>query len=304
MIALLLRTALYLVRALPKPVWVAIMRFLAFVASWLPFKEKRKIIANYHKIDPVWLKTYREDHPGGDARRFAREVFFHQGLMAVETIRFSYDRDSVTIDGLDAYRELITARPEGTGAIILTGHIGSWEMLGAATAKVQGKPFAALAKAPDHPAVKKALVEYRKRLDVTLLWNVDPDLMGKMFEILQAGDGLGMVIDQKPKSRRGVTVDFLGEPTLMVNGPIRVARKTSATLYGVYCLRVKPFHYRIVCEYLADAEYAATLKDQPLGQILSDSMASAIAQAPTQWAWNYKRWSPPRSRGSRKRASG
>lgn len=290
MAGLLLRAGFFLVRRLPKRLWVGIIAVLAFIASWLPSKELSKIIANYQRMS-------RRDHDGDglsfaglSARAFARQVFFHQGLMVVETLRYSFDPAEVTIDGLSRYRqELASGLAPGGGVIIATGHIGSWELVGAATAKAQNKPFAALAKAPSHPDLLAALNDFRHRLGITSLWNRDAALLKKMLGTLRAGDALGMVIDQKPKGRKGYPVEFFGEPIAMVGGPIKMSQKTASPIYGVYCLRVKPFHYALSWERLYDPDAATT--DQQLAQTLADSMARAIVKAPSQWAWNYKRWS-------------
>lgn len=298
MTKLLLRAGFFLIRTIPKPLWVLIIKALAFIASWLPTKELAKIKANYHHVD--------FDFGGLSPRQFARAVFFHQGLMFIETLRYSFDSSAVTIDGIADFGRALAVASEASqasqagkpaedqaqrGIIIATGHIGSWELLGAATARAQGKMFSALAKAPDNPELFKALDEYRKRLKVKSLWNRDDDLVKNMIDTLTAGDALGMVIDQKPKSRRGYKVNFLGAPAAMVGGPIKIGRKTQATILGAYCLRVKPFHYQICWEQVADQATFDSHTDKDLAQVLADSMAAAIAKAPSQWAWNYKRWS-------------
>lgn len=286
----LLRFGFFLVRVLPKALWVAIIHGLAYLASLIPSKERAKIMANFHRV------TF--DFGDLSDRQFARQVFFHQGLMAVETLRYSFDPSAVIVDGLADYRDQLTRHQQGSasakrGAIIATGHIGSWELVGAATAKAQGKTFTALAKAPQHPELLAALSAFRQRMAISSLWNRDNALVKKMLGTLRAGDALGMVIDQKPQGRRGYPVTFLGEPTEMVSGPVKMGRKTAATIYGVYCLRKAPFHYQLTWQRLADEESMATLSDDQLAQLLADSMELAIRKAPSQWAWNYKRWSPP-----------
>lgn len=285
---ILLRLAFLLVRFLPKTLWVALIHGLAFLASRIPSKERAKIMANFHRVS--------FDFGELSARQFARQVFFHQGLMAVETLRYSFDPSEVIVDGLEGYREELSQQVNGEssrGAIIATGHIGSWELVGAATAKAQGKTFTALAKAPQHPELLAALSAFRERMAISSLWNRDSALVKKMLGTLRAGDALGMVIDQKPQGRKGYSVTFLGEPTEMVSGPVKMGRKTSATVYGVYCLRKAPFHYQLTWQRIADADSMVALSDDQLAQLLADSMERAIAKAPSQWAWNYKRWSPP-----------
>lgn len=290
----LLAGAFFVVRHLPGSLWVALIRALAFVASWLPSKEQNKIIANFNRVQPSSADI---DFGTTSPRVFARRVFAHQALMAVETLRYSFNPATVTIDGLADYaKELKGRAPQGEGdsqpgVIIATGHIGSWELVGAATALAQDKTFTALAKAPENPDLLAALGSFRERLNIASLWNRDTALLKKMLATLRAGDALGMVIDQKPKSRKGYPVEFLGEPTAMVSGPIKMARKTGATIYGVYALRVAPFHYQLCWQRLADASSLAEQSDEQLAQLLADSMATAIAKAPSQWAWNYKRWS-------------
>lgn len=293
---ILLNAAFFLVRRLPKRLWVAIIGGLAFVASWLPTKELRKIMANYDRVKSQGTSNASFDFGAQSARAFARQVFFHQGLMVVETLRYSFDAKEVTIDGIEDYREALAScrsnegatNPGDRGLIIATGHIGSWELLGAATVRAQNKSFAALAKAPDNPELQKALGDYRARLGVTSLWIEDDALVSKMMTILEERDALGMVIDQKPQSRRGYKVDFFGSPIKMVGGPILMGRKTGSPILGAYCLRVKPFHYTLCWEKLFDPTEEATNKE--LAQTLADSMARAITKAPSQWAWNYKRW--------------
>ena len=102
----------------------------------------------------------------------------------------------------------------GRGVILLTGHYGNFELLGALLGRMHPVDF--IVKPLSNPAMEAWLVDLRRRSGVGLL----PIGSGvrRVFASLRANRWIAMVADQDAR-RHGVFVPFLGRPASTPIGP-------------------------------------------------------------------------------------
>ncbi len=223
------------------------------------------------------------------AQMFERQVFAHQVVCALETLRLIQQPELVQVTGFDDLKaHVAAAEAAGRGHIIVTAHLGSWELCAYFGRKAASLPFHVLAKPTKHPAMTLFLDRLRARMGVDVFWTDRRSLLRDMLGALKKGESVGFVMDQKPEGRKGPVVDFLGIPTEFVSGPATVARTGSAVI-ALYCVREGAFRYRLLVETLL-----APATPRPADDALTQAMASSIERAvrlyPEQWAWTYKRW--------------
>ena len=120
-----------------------------------------------------------------------------------------------------------------------------------------------------------------------ILWTNRASLLRDMLSAIKNKFALVFVMDQKPNSGKGHLVDFMGKPTMFVQGPAAVAKKTKAKVLAVYCLREEPWIYRVEHEMI-DAERFNT--EAELTARLAECTERMIRMYPEQWTWNYRRW--------------
>ena len=265
---------------------------LAGVLVWLiyilayPFtsKERRIIKGNIQKVYNL---------PPGSS--FAGD-FVRQNLMAVtrimlDTIRFAFFPDTYEIVGLDEARDIFASVPKGCGAVIITAHLGSWDLAGYAARQTFGREFYALAKPSKSKWLTPMLGDLRERLSMRVLWTDSKSLLRDMMAVAQNGDALGFVMDQRPGKRQGGhPCTFLGIPgTHIVPGPALMATRKNLPVFGVYVLRIGPSKFRFCVTSILPPSHGES-DEGKVAQLMADDMSRMIMLYPEQWSWNYRRW--------------
>lgn len=110
---------------------------------------------------------------------------------------------------------------EGPGALVVTGHLGNWELAGALLSGL-GFGVSAVVKRQANRRVHRRLQRLRRGLGVE---TVAMSAAGRRIPgALEAGRVVALVADQDA-GRRGVFVPFLGRPASTFRGPARLARR-------------------------------------------------------------------------------
>ena len=179
------------------------------------------------------------------------------------------------------------AQQAGRGVLLISGHLGSWE-LGPLLAGLNGG-FSGLYKAPRDPRVDRAVTRSRGRFGAQLITTGSP-AMRRLLRELKAGGVVGLLMDQQPRQGEGVWAPFFGRLALTMSLVHRLARRTDcAVIFGSVRRTTRPagweFHLAPVCETVAgdDPVAAATA--------LNAHLERAIRSVPAQYLWLYKRWS-------------
>ncbi len=286
-----------LIGLIPKTALTTLARFLS-LAIPLFKKEHKRIQQNVFRVMKLPAHSVF-------SKMFCRQVLRHQLMMMLETMKELLDPGSIHAEGLAEYEEHMTrALAQGKGVLVITGHIGSWELVARYGADAAHKNFFALAKPPKVSWALPLLTRLRLSGKTKILWTGSARILREMLETLHGNYPLGFVMDQKPETgflfllqnqkpdqRKGIAVDFLKQPTEFVAGPARIALKTGSPILGVYCLRLGPWHYRIECEPIAWQEaLGPSPTEEAITALLAQSIEKKIEMYPEQWVWNYKRW--------------
>lgn len=268
---------------LPRWLFEPIARGLGRVAPWLAKRDAGLVRLNADRVLGL--------APGSrESRDLTRGVFTHLVVSGLETIRISRGPGIVELEGLCELRQ-ITARADaaGRGHVMVTGHLGNWELLALAYSKAVRSTLYGLGKKSRNAAVTAFLEDLRARSGCPALWVGRKSLLRQMLEVLKQGDALGILMDQKPEGMRGPTVDFFGLPTEFVSGPGVLAARTSCAVIAVFCVRVGPFHYRLLVEEVVASGHGET-DEQALTQKMASVVEKVVRDYPQQWSWNYRRW--------------
>jgi KDO2-lipid IV(A) lauroyltransferase len=279
-----------LIRALPLA-WFDRSASLILAVAW-PFlgKERRRAQENVHRVFGLPPGTHF-------ARLFERQVFHHQIVGTLETLRMVQQDGVAEVEGVEELRAVVArAESGGKGVIVITGHLGSWELCAGEIARVTPRTFHVLAKPSRYRAATAFLDRMRRRMHVDVFWTDKKTLLRDMLGALRSGDLVGFVMDQKPEGRKGPVVPFCGLPTEFVSGPATVSIKTGAPIVSIFCMREGAFRYRVLARELFPAAHG--LKDElELTRAMAAEIERVIRLYPEQWTWNYKRWRSPGSPG-------
>ena len=237
------------------------------------------------------------------ARMFRRQVFYHQAISALESIRVAQRPHLARWDGFKEFYEHLKdagatsdkAPAQAKAKIVITAHLGCWELAGSrAAACCQPGRFYALAKPSRSAVLNRIMSEIRSALGIRLLWTGQKNIQRLMLQALHEGGTLGFVMDQKPVGRIGPSAEFFHHKTEFVSGPAKMSCHSGLGVYGIYCLRQGPMSFRLVCSEIAPPGHR--IRDVDLmTRMMAKDMERMIRYYPEQWCWNYRRWRFPAS---------
>ncbi|HEX2902899.1 MAG TPA: phosphatidylinositol mannoside acyltransferase [Jatrophihabitans sp.] len=178
----------------------------------------------------------------------------------------------------------------GRGVILALPHSGNWEVAGIWLIK-QGYPFTTVAERLRPESLFDQFVAYREGLGMRVLplTGGQRPPMDVLAERLRAGEVVCLLAD-RDLSRRGVEVNFFGEPTRMPPGPALLAATTGAALLPVHCsFRADGWEQWVGPPVeLTGANPVEAVP--PATQHLADAFAGRIAERPQDWHMLQKLW--------------
>ncbi|NLE40709.1 MAG: hypothetical protein GX615_02620 [Lentisphaerae bacterium] len=279
-----LRLAVGLLDSIPSGAGLAFGRAVGKFA-WPLLKGRRETaVANVLKAgitaDPL------------EARRIAKASFESFGMVGVESLAAMR---LVTPDTLERHVEM--SIPSATaavlddpaqGVILVTGHLGNWELSGHIIAF--RKKLVAVARSMNNPRVQRYLLHRNPRMNIEIVAKHAKDSLS-LLRPLRAGRMLGIIADQHAASH-GVKATFFGHPAMTVASPARLHLATGCPLVCGCCLRTGPMTFKVIAgeplrfEKSADRE-ADLLK---ITQALNDHLETYIRLCPEQYLWAHRRW--------------
>lgn len=289
-IYVVIRLLLAVTSLLPLMVTARLGAVLGWIGYWLDWGDRRRAMAHLEL-------AYGEGLTTSQRRAITRGMFTHLGRMAGEALRAPriMAEHQRYIDFTAGSRERYQAAvARGKGIILVSGHIGNWELLGAALAPL-GEPLRGVAKPTYDPRLTRLAHRLRTAAGFDLLWRGDRPLKDELYDILGRGQTLLLLIDQDMKVP-GVFVDFFGTPAHTPRAPASMALKTGAALLVCHLARNGSRHMLDLQEIPAPPGTEVI----PLMQQLSDYLEHAIRAHPSQWVWLHRRWKtrPPRQEAS------
>jgi Kdo2-lipid IVA lauroyltransferase/acyltransferase len=223
--------------------------------------------------------------PELDAFKITRRMFVHFGESLWELSRLH--RSVPALDD-EARRILDDVLAEGRGAVMISGHIGNWELLGQAIAAA-GYPIATIAKPSYDPRVTKWLEQWRTAHGLQIVWRDEGNAGKSILRVLRQNALMGFLIDQNTKTAGGF-VPFFGRPAFTPTTPAAIALRTGAPVIFCWHHRRRGLHQlsfsRIHYTPTGDAKHDVAA----LTELFNDRLESAIRTVPEQWVWLHERW--------------
>ncbi len=235
------------------------------------------------------LKRVFPDMDDKDIARLALNTFRNYSEYLVDYGRFkTIDRERLfkvlTCDGLEHLQGALAA---GNGAIVVTVHIGNWELGGIFAAKLGIKTNVVTA----HEGVLEidAIKErYRKDHNVnTLIIGDSPFSTIELMSALKRNELIAMLVDRSGASGMGgdITVDFFNRPFQFPKGPLILSRMTGAAIIPAFVVKVRGSYKTIIAPALfAPSEGEFTACARRIMLVFED----AIRRYPDQW-YNFVR---------------
>jgi KDO2-lipid IV(A) lauroyltransferase len=231
------------------------------------------------------------------ARELARKQFFEYGRHTIDVWRLRSEAfvPRITTLAEDA-RVLGSVRRNGRGFLLVTGHVGNWEM-GAVTLRRHDLVPAVVGQAELDPNVQEMRQQLRDRLGVE---SIDiGSSMATAFKVrgaVQGGRAVALLVDRAyPEDR--VIVPFFGRPTPFLRSPALLARFCGCEILPGFFLRHPDGSYFNVWGEPLRADPASSPDDDAIRIMtrIAADLEVVVRRYPTQWFNFYRFWDGLRS---------
>jgi len=181
------------------------------------------------------------------------------------------------------------ARVSGKGLIVLTPHLGCYEIIGLFVASEM--PMTCMYSTPKRAWMDDVIRRGRQRGQMFLA-RADIGGVRTLFKALKRGEAIGLLPDQVPANGEGEWADFFGKPAYTMTLAGRLLESTGARVLMSYVVR-RP-HGDGFDIHFSPFELK---KDQPVTRQINVVLEKIIRTAPAQYLWSYNRYKVPAGAG-------
>lgn len=189
---------------------------------------------------------------------------------------------------------IVAERAAGRAVLVLSGHLGCWELQGAWL----GRALAARGAGPLHvvtgtvrnPAVDRWLSRRRASWGLNLLRREDG--AGPLLACLRGGGVAAILVDQNT-AVDNVPVPFFGTPAPTPTGPARLAVGLQATVLVTTMSRTADGRGHEVWHAPAWRAGGCGTREEQVDACLrwtNDHLEARIRRNPAEWVWYHRRW--------------
>ncbi len=179
--------------------------------------------------------------------------------------------------------------PTKDGKILVTAHIGNWELAGAGLAYYVDE-FLDLAYRMSNKKLNDLITSIRKKAGINVIFHDQP--LKDFIKALKEGKIITFMVDQNALRHRGVFVDFFGFPASTVTFPAKLALKYKKEIifgYNYYDPLSKKIFIEVEkIDFKKTGNFEQDIKS--LTQIYTKKVENAVKKHPEQYFWVHKRW--------------
>ncbi len=193
----------------------------------------------------------------------------------------------IRYEGLDHY---LAARAKGKGVLVLTGHLGVWE-LSSFYHSLMGYPMSLVIRRLDNPLVD-AYVNGIRCLHGNRVIHKD-DFARGLLTSMQRGETVGILMDTNMTPPQGVFVPYFGVEACTASGMARVALHSGAAVlpgFLVWEAAEKKYVLRFgeELELIRTGDGAADIVANTA--LFTATIEAYVRRYPEQWLWVHRRW--------------
>ena len=256
----------------------------AFLSTPLKLAAPRKEVALHN------LTLALPDATPEEKKEILHQTYEHLVWTGIEFIVLQRDPRQA-LDWVEAENSELLEDLDGKGAILLTGHIGNWELTAAWVAQSgrSGHKLTAIVRESEDDSERSLIENMRSHVGVMSLSKRAP--MTRALAILKRGEFLGILPDQHG-GLDGIMAPFFGVETSTSPGAAVFAHLTKKPLIPVYSHRIAPFRHKIrvgnPIEWTPQASRDETILN--ITTKINAVVEQMVREAPGQWLAQHRRF--------------
>ncbi|MFA5159998.1 MAG: lysophospholipid acyltransferase family protein [Candidatus Omnitrophota bacterium] len=271
---------------LPRSWALALAKGAGYLGYWLVSRQRTKILEN--------LKlAYGNTKNPEELETIGRGVMGHMLQTAVDFLRFatlSRDQAASFVDAGGAYSFCKDILQERKGLIIMTAHLGNWELL-AGVFGLQDFRGAVVGRRIYYEPYNRWIVGLRSSVGIQTIYQ--DEAVRQIHFRLKAGEIVGLLPDQDRDSVRGIFVDFFGRPAYTSVAPVKFAMALGAPILPAFMVRMPGDRYKLLLRNLMWPKIEGNDRMASIRKYTEAWMKDfeeVIRCYPEQWGWMHDRW--------------
>jgi KDO2-lipid IV(A) lauroyltransferase len=281
----------------------AVVRALVALLGGLPRRAARfvgagvgatayRLLGRLRTVGLSNLELAFPEKSAAERQRILRRLYRNLGWLLAEFCQMPhYTRENtpnfLRYEGLEHY---LAARARGKGVLIVTGHLGAWE-LSSYYHSLMGHPMSIVIRRLDNARVDR-LVNAIRCLHGNRVLHKD-DFARGLLAAMRHGQTVGILMDTNMTPPQGLFVPFFNRQACTASGLARVALKTGAAVLPGFMLGeeaeqkyVLRFGEEISLIITGDDEADTLANTAQFTAVIEDW----VRRYPDQWLWVHRRW--------------
>ena len=231
------------------------------------------------------------DLPPEEIQRIARASYANLGRTTAETALLPmYDAERIIdlFEGVEGWSIVEERLARDKGLIVVTGHLGNWEIGGAYVA-ARGLSVQAVARHMENPLFDRYLTSTRERIGMAIVH--DEDAVRRVPRALRNGSAVAFLVDQGAVGLASTWVPFFKRLAKTPRGPAVFALRLGTPVVFGAVIRQPSGRFRL---------YFEPIDTTPTGDVEADVerivgeytavLEQWVRRAPEQYFWHHRRW--------------
>lgn len=267
-------TLLIFILLMPEYVLKIFIKFIVPVAKFFLYRRQRLVLQNLF----LSLSGKTTD----EILNIANNVWYNIAWTFISTIKYLHNTNKI-FSKVKFKNKPVLIQPN---SIILTAHIGNWELL-AQRLVLEGYKIAAIVRPLRNKFIEYKVKKLREKLGGKVFY---PHQLKEVINWLKSG-GIIYILPDQHIIEGSIKVNFLGRPAYTTPVARLLNKRLKSKILPMFCIN-KGNYYEVFIEqeYIpedlpdirSDLEYN-TLK-------LNEIIEKYIRNYPSQWMWLHRRW--------------
>lgn len=259
-----------------------VLSFVALYYVLFSFRSSKAIFSYFH--DRLGYGTLKSI-----VKLYQNYFVFGQSIIDKVVIMSGIpNKFTFNFDGIENLHEIAALQK---GGLLLSSHIGSWEIAGELLKDIATRINIVMFDGEDEQ-IKNYLesVTGKSAINIIVIKN-DLSHIFKINAALQNNELVCMHADRFIEGNKTITREFLGKDARFPLGPFILADKFKVPLTFVFAVKESKLHYHFFASEIKD--YSALVKDLAMQQMISDyvkAFENKVKKYPEQWYNYYNFW--------------
>lgn len=265
-------------------------RHAGHVGEWLgrlgyrPFGIRRAVVE----------RQLRAAFPGlaeAEVLRIARESYANLGRTSIEAAVAAGCSKQELLDlfeRVDGWDVVERAHEKDGKVLIVSGHVGNWE-IGGAYMGARGLVMEAVARGMENPLFDRYLTETRRQMWVNVVH--DSSAVRRVPRAVREGHVVGFLFDQGAVGLASTWVPFFGRYAKTPRGPAVFALRLDAPVIFAAAVRLPSGRFHLTFEEIVTDRTGD--RDAAIDRIVkgyTDALERIVRRYPEQYFWQHRRW--------------